>query len=236
MNKVGFEKIVKQYTELKIDIEFEKEIKSGKEGVVYKVLISKIQAAALKIYFPSEQTSFNRYYDYIEGAKFGTFYKRALKSKNRVGRQFLEKTRTTREFNMLKKFYEKGVSIPRPLAFTDDTILMDFLGEKEPAPRLVDIKITKDLAQIFFDEIINSVETMVKCGVVHGDLSPYNILIWQNKTYIIDFPQAVDIRTNPNYSEFLRRDLNNIVKFFQKYIEINEDPILTRFAKYLGLE
>lgn len=103
---------------------------------------------------------------------------------------------------------------------------MEYLGTVNlAAPLIKDIDFSSGLAKSTFDEIIKSIKIFLKNGIVHADLSEFNILWWQNKPFIIDFPQAVDIRTNSNYKLLLWKDINHIVTFFSKWIPIDKEKI-----------
>src|SRR6266498_373438 len=106
---------------------------------------------------------------------------------------------------------------------------MAFIGEKEIAPRLVDAELTEKQAREAFEQVLKDIQILLDCGVVHSDLSSYNILWWRQKPIIIDSPQAVDIRQNPNKNELLKRDLDNIINYFEKYFKINKERIYKKF-------
>ncbi len=107
---------------------------------------------------------------------------------------------------------------------------MELLGDKNTvAPRLCDIELEKSEAQRAFDSVLKSVKTLWDFGIVHADLSKFNILWWKSCPYIIDFPQSIDRRMHPNPREILDRDLGNIVKYFGKYIDIDLEEIKSRF-------
>jgi RIO kinase 1 len=80
-----------------------------------------------------------------------------------------------------------------------------------------------------FDAIIRTILIFWEAGIVHADLSEYNILWWKNEVYIIDFPQSTDRKTNPNSQMFLERDLKNLIRFFERYIEIDHEKIFKIF-------
>jgi len=101
--------------------------------------------------------------------------------------------------------------VPEVFDYTDDAILMQYLGDENGfAPRLVDIELSDNIKAKVLDEIEKSIKLFLDNGIVHGDLSAYNILWWDGKPWVIDFPQAVDIRHNPNWKQFYDRDVNNI--------------------------
>lgn len=108
---------------------------------------------------------------------------------------------------------------------------MEYIGELDtPAPRLSDARLSPEQAQKAFDAILENIRLFFQTGIVHGDLSEYNILYWNDTAYIIDFPQSIDIRTHPQVRELLDRDVRNICKYFEKYFPIDIEKICTEFG------
>ena len=126
-----------------------------------------------------------------------------------------------KEFSNLKSMYEAGVSVPKPIAVERNVLVMEFIGENGVrAPLLKELAdaglIDRESAMKFFKEVIENVYKMYwYAGLVHGDLSEYNIMVHNNKLYIIDVSQAVKLE-HPNAHTFLYRDLNNITRFFSE--------------------
>lgn len=118
-----------------------------------------------------------------------------------------------REFRNLKYAENAGVNAPKPLAFKDNIIIETMIGESEPAPVLKDIPPKNP--QKFFNLLISSVKKLYEKGLIHGDLSSFNILNFNEEPFIIDFSQATLVKT-PNSEELLERDLKNLIKFFGK--------------------
>ena len=137
-----------------------------------------------------------------------------------------------REFFLLKKLHEMGANVPEVYDWTPESILMEFIGDDEIAPRLIDVELTKKQAIMAFEAVLKAVKLMLECGVVHSDLSAYNILWWQDKPWIIDLPQAIDMRQNLNRTELLKRDLNNLTAYFSRYFAINDQEIYRKFEVY----
>jgi RIO kinase 1 len=131
---------------------------------------------------------------------------------------------------MLKKLFDLGAKIPKPIMQIDDAILMELLGDEDSiAPRLSDVRLSAEEAQEALSEVLENVDIFWDSGIVHADLSAFNILWWQSHPYIIDFPQAVDVRTHPDAQQLLQRDLKNVIQYFRKYIEIDEKNIAQKF-------
>ena len=237
MKALNTPELISEYNLKGFDLSIDLEIKSGKEAAVYKVTSTdqagNVTIYALKVYFETTGNSFNRYNDYIEGNRISRTYKIAVARKNKTGRKFIEESRIQREYNMLLKFSQKSENIPKPIAFGINSILMEYIGDTSPAPRLTEVSFDTDEAKLIFDDITKNIDLFLELGIVHADLSPFNILYWQDKPYIIDFPQAVDIKTNPHFKKMLTRDLDNITKYFSKFIEIDKEALYSRYDKYL---
>jgi RIO kinase 1 len=136
-----------------------------------------------------------------------------------------EATWTAREWEVLQRLHDAGLSVPRPVHATDRAILMELCGDSEGgiARPLAASRLSPAASLALFDAICTDVERMLWLDVLHADLSPFNIL-WDGERYrIIDFPQAVDPRFNGNTLSFLQRDLENVGNFCARFAEI-PDP------------
>lgn len=205
-------------------------IKSGKEATVYRVILDG-NLVAMKIYTNPEERSFKNMGTYL----LGKYYKkpserRAVAKNNKFAKKLRHKNWVKREFFMLQKLFNNGAIIPRPILQVDNAIFMELLGDiNVVAPRLCDIEFNKGEAEKAFKLILNSMKIFWEFGIVHADLSEFNILWWRENPYIIDFPQSVDRRTHPNPREILERDIKNIVNYFSKYQDINYNEIMNEF-------
>jgi RIO kinase 1 len=141
----------------------------------------------------------------------------------------LHKNWVRREFFLLEKVAKLGATVPKVYDWTPESILMEFIGDEYVAPRLVDIQLDKTASKPALESILHDVERLLECGVVHGDLSAYNVLWWQDKPWIIDLPQAIDIRRNPYKDELLKRDLDNVMHYFLGRCEFSQKDIYKRF-------
>jgi RIO kinase 1 len=218
---LNIKKALDEFKKKDLKITILEEIKSGKEATVFKAECEG-KIYALKIYKDNLHMSFNRYNIYMAGKHFSSYSSRKAVAKKTVyGRGIIEEFRTRREFKMMEKFIEFDANIPKVYEFTSNAILMEYIGDKnKAAPKIKDVALTTDQAQQVYENIMQSVEIFWNNGVVHGDLSEFNILWWKEKAYIIDFPQAIDVRQNPNAEELLERDILNVKNFFRKYIDI----------------
>jgi serine/threonine-protein kinase RIO1 len=138
-----------------------------------------------------------------------------------------------KKFTNLKEFINKKIAkIPKPIKAYENAILMEFIGENRiPAPRLADIRLAENEKKIALESVLNTVIILFKNGVIHSDLSPFNILYHQNQSYIIDFPQVVDTKTNPNWKDFLDKDLENLANYF----DIPKTEILAYLSNYIDI-
>ncbi len=120
-----------------------------------------------------------------------------------------------KEFRNMKRAYEAGVNVPRPIAFYSNILVMEFIGENGvPAPLLKDAP-PDDVQAAYIDVILNVEKAFIIGKLIHADLSEYNILNWNNKLYIIDWGSAVD-SSHPNFMDLLYRDVRNINRFFSR--------------------
>jgi RIO kinase 1 len=182
----------------------ESPIAVGKEANIFSALGPKGRVM-VKIY-RLETCDFNRMYDYI---KYDTRYENLKKRKRKVILAWVQ-----REFRNLHKAREADVRVPTPMTFKENIIVMEFVGnENIIAPRLKDKK-PKNPKE-FLEEIINNLRRMYKSGLVHADLSAFNILNFNDKPVFIDFSQCSTLK-HPRAEEFLNRDIRNICTFFRK--------------------
>lgn len=209
------------------DIKIIRNIKSGKEATVFLIETGD-QFRCLKVYDRlSMATKANSVYLLVKWFKEPSVRK-SITNGNKFSQDLLKKLWVKREYYLLKKLSQKGVNLPKVFDYNNNSIMMEYLGTLNlSAPLIKDIDFSPDLAKLAFDEIIKSIKIFIKNGIVHADLSEFNILWWQDKPFIIDFPQAVDIRSNPNYKLLLRKDINHIVTFFSKWVPLDEEKIIS---------
>lgn len=190
-----------------------RQIKSGKEADVWLVQINS-ELRALKIYKDRNLSTRSTYTQgqWISEASL----RKAARQNTKLGKNLQQKLWIKREYYLLKKLHVEGVHVPEVFAYTDTAILMQYLGDKNRAAhRLVDTKLTPSEKQAARQIIEQDMRTLYEIGIIHADLSPYNILWWNNLPWMIDFPQAVDIRRNPNWKELYQRDMKNMRQWFE---------------------
>lgn len=225
-----FNSIIEQAKALGHQVEIISHIKSGKEASVFRVLLNG-ELVAMKMYKSPGERSFKNDDSYLAGKFYKTASeRRAVAKKNKFGRALKYDNWIKREFFLLQKFYEAGASLPRPIIQIGNAVFMQLLGDRdEIAPRLVDVELTADEAARAFETILSAVKIFYDLGVVHGDLSAYNILWWESRPYIIDFPQSIDVRLNPDAHSVLVRDLENVMSYFNRYFTVDRTKIFSQF-------
>lgn len=164
---------------------------------------------------------FNRMYDYI---KYDERYSTLRKNRRKIIFSWAQ-----REYRNLYIAREAGVRVPTPLAIMNHVLVLEFIGNEERAPRLKDRYPTDP--EKFFNETVNYVKRLYKAGLVHGDLSPFNILNLDDKPVFIDFSQGTTVDSSRS-DEYLSRDIKNICTFFRKLgVKCDEDAILADVKK-----
>lgn len=202
-------------------------VSAGKEAKVYPAVTSDGVWYALKIYYVSTASSKRA----LEKYTFGDPRFENIKVSNT---KQLISVWARKEFKNLSRLYENDVRVPKPIYVLDNVLVMEFIGENGiRAPLLKELSDNEITKELYYD-VINQLENMVnKAELVHGDLSEYNVMVWEDRCYIIDVSQAIDIN-HPNALELLKRDLNNINDFFSsKGIETTDsEEILRRLKIY----
>jgi RIO kinase 1 len=193
-----------------------RQLMSGKEATVY-VVRSGTETLCAKVYKEATQRSFRQAIDYTENRKIkNTRQARAMAKRTRFGRQATEAAWQSAEVDALYRLAAAGVRVPRPHHFHDGVLLMELVVDANgsAAPRLNDIAFTPDEARAHHATLLVEVVRMLCAGVVHGDLSEFNILQAADGPVVIDLPQAVDAAGNNHASRMLLRDVANLSSFF----------------------
>ncbi len=205
-------------------------VTSGKEAEVY-IVWSGGKLRAAKVYKEAEKRSFKNRADYLDGrGSRGTRGERAQKRGGRFAKEQEESAWYEAEVLALEKLSAAGVRVPKPRGFLDGVLLMDLLldMEGEPAPRLADCDFEEDEARELFGWVIVEVQRMLCAGVVHGDLSEYNILLAVDGPVIIDLPQMVNAAASQVARKLLVRDVANVRAFLGRFAP---DLEATRYAE-----
>lgn len=184
----------------------------GKESNVF-IAKKGEEKVIVKIYFV-QNCNFNKMYDYIKKDDRYSFLKKSRKHKREIIFAWAQ-----REFKNLLRAERGTVAVPKPFAWRNHILIQEFIGDEDPAPPLKD-KYPKQ-PKIFLEKIIAEMKKLNSIGLVHGDLSSFNILNHHENPVLIDFSQAT-LLNNSEAEELLKRDLRNILKFFQK-LKVKED-------------
>lgn len=195
------------------------QLQSGKEATVYLVRAGGTVQCA-KVYKDAARRSFRQATQYREGrGTRNTRDARAMARRSKFGRKVTEESWRNAEVEALYKLAEAGVRVPRPYGFFDGVLLMELIvdDDGEVAPRLCELVFSEAEALEIHGELIAEVVRMLCAGLVHGDLSEYNILMDAWGPVIIDLPQAVDAAGNPHAQRMLERDVNNLRDFFGQF-------------------
>ncbi len=194
-------------------------LKSGKEASVY-VVLSEGEIRCAKVYKEANKRGFHKQALYQEGRKVrNSRQARAMEKNTRFGRKQQEEVWQNAEVDALYRLASVGVRVPKPYNFVEGVLLMELVTDAEgaAAPRLNDLVLTKEEALDYHDRLIKDVVRMLCAGLVHGDLSEFNVLVDSNGPVIIDLPQAVDAAANNNAASMLGRDVNNMAAYFGRF-------------------
>ncbi len=229
-------------------------VKGGKEANVYCCLAHPnigMNLLAAKVYRPRLLRNLKNDAIYKEGrAVLGEDGKslhplrdhramRALNKKTRYGAELSITSWIEYEYQTLNMLYAAGADVPAPITQKGNTILMEFIGEvgRAAAP-LQTVTLREEEVRPLFERLMKNVELMLAHQRVHADLSAYNVLYWEGRVTIIDFPQVVDPVSNPLGFELLRRDIERICQYFRRYGMYQDPEIWARqlWQRYVNLK
>jgi RIO kinase 1 len=184
------------------------------------VVLSRGEIRCAKVYKEAGKRSFRQQTDYQEGRKGrNSRQARAIEKNSRFGREEKEGAWQNAEVVALQRLAEIGVRVPRIFNCVDGVLLMELVVDAngDAAPRLNDLKLTKAQALEYHRLMITQIVLMLCAGLIHGDLSEYNVLVGLDGLVIIDLPQAVDAAGNNNAGRMLQRDVANITAYFGRF-------------------
>lgn len=224
------------------------QVKGGKEASVYRCVPHPTVNAewlAAKVYRPRQFRNLRNDAMYREGRQILTDEDgkpadprddriiRAIGKKSAFGVQVQHTSWLMHEFTTLQKLHAAGAAVPRPVAVDQNAILMGYVGDgSRGAPTLHETALSEAEARPLFYETMRNIEVMLNQGYIHGDLSAYNILYWEGKITLIDFPQVTDARGNRNARKILSRDVSRVCDYFARYgVESNASAITEKFWK-----
>jgi RIO kinase 1 len=195
------------------------QLMSGKEAQVFVVRCGD-ELRCAKVFKEAKQRSFKQAVAYQEGRKVrNTRRARAMSKKTRYGQREQESAWLNAEVDALYRLAEAGVRVPTPHGFVDGVLLMEMIvdADGDVAPRLDDVVLTPELALDYHQRLIGEVVQMLCAGLIHGDLSEFNVLVGAEGPVIIDLPQAVDAAGNNNAPWMLVRDVDNLRGYFGRF-------------------
>lgn len=200
-----------------------KPLKHGKEASVHLFRANPRTTGedlvALKLFHPLDRRDFRDESVYRDGEFIKERRVRvALEQKTAFGRQVQGSLWVDREWQSLRALWDAGLPVPRPIECTDDAILMTYIGDEDvAAPRLHDYH-HDDLEELedLWEQTRSAIARMLLHDVVHADLSSYNLLVWDGRITVIDFPQAVDPKKNRHAQALLERDIHRLGEFFER--------------------
>jgi len=197
-------------------------LKTGKEADVYLVerrFGEHVNVLAAKRYRSCEERLFRDDSRYRGGRHTGeSRLDKAIARGNRAGMAFRAQQWMMTEFEMLTRLWSSGVPVPYPVQRLGNEVMLELIGSpEEVAPRLVHAEASRDAVQDLWRQLVEALHRMIRAGVVHGDLSPYNILVDGDRLVLIDFPQSVDPIAHPEGRGLLRRDVDNVCEWFGRH-------------------
>ncbi|MBT9612954.1 MAG: serine protein kinase RIO [Burkholderiales bacterium] len=196
-----------------------RQLMSGKEAMVYVVRCGE-EIRCAKVYKEANKRAFRQSTDYTEGRKTKNSRRaRAMEKGSKYGRQATEEAWQSAEVDALYRLAAAGVRVPQPYNFHEGVLLMELITDAngDAAPRLNDIQLPPEVAREYHRSLITQVVRMLCAGIVHGDLSEYNVLVDSHGPVIIDLPQAVDAAGNNNAFSMLERDVRNLATYFGQF-------------------
>jgi RIO kinase 1 len=196
-----------------------RQLMSGKEAMVFVVRCGE-EVRCAKVYKEANKRAFRQSVDYTENRKVKSSRQaRAMAKGTRYGREAQEEAWQNAEVDALYRLARAGVRVPTPYNFHAGVLLMELVTDEHgnAAPRLNDLSFTPEVAREHFQSLLRQVVLMLCAGVIHGDLSEYNILVGAEGPVIIDLPQAVDAAGNNHAKAMLERDVANLSGYFGRF-------------------
>ena len=228
-------------------------VKGGKEANVYlceAVPETGYGLIAAKVYRPRAFRNLRNDKMYREGREFvdskgeaikaqDTREMRAIRNKTSFGETITHTSWLMYEHLTLGRLWNAGASVPQPIAAGENALLMSYIGDRhQPAPILHSVTLESAReAEYLFQEVLRNVDIMLGMGLIHGDLSPYNILYWEGKVTLIDFPQVTVAEANSNAYKILQRDMQRVCDYFAPFGVEAHAPTITRrlWSKHVAL-
>ena len=204
-------------------------IKRGKEASVFLGRNAE-GYVAVKVYTDLRVRSFKRDQSYREGRFIGdSRIEKAIQQGSEKGQNAHQILWVQEEFRQMKHLYQHGVNVPKAIAVSGISLVMELIGEDDgqPAPRISDLKMDREEADEAFRQAVDNLKRIVQAGRVHGDYSTFNLLWRREQAVVIDFPQVMEFRNNRNVVAFLERDIRTLCKSFRKQgVHADEGKVL----------
>ena len=208
-------------------------LKTGKEADVHVVRrwvpgTHESVTLAAKRYRSHDHRMFHRDAGYLEGRRVRRSREtRAMARRTDFGKEVISQQWAVAEFAALARLWTLGLPVPYPVQLTDEELLMEFVGAGGvAAPRLARLRPAPGLLADLFEQCRAAMTTLATEGWAHGDLSPYNVLLHEERLVLIDWPQVVDVVGNPHGPEFLQRDVHHMCRWFtSRGLDVDEDEL-----------
>jgi RIO kinase 1 len=164
-----------------------------------------------------KSTGFRHHATYRSGWFLSSRDRRAVEHGTDHGHEVVERLWPVQEMSMLERAWGSGASVPYPVERTEDGVVMEFIGDAgAAAPRLAQAQLSASQLESAWEQLVDNLQKLTSTGLVHADLSAYNILWWRDRLVIIDLPQAVEFTTNTDAPDLLHRDLANVAAWFDR--------------------
>ena len=193
-------------------------INDGKEATVYLCRSKRGQALAAKVYRDRRFRGFANNADYTDLSRVrDKRMAKAIRKGSRVGRRTSQRMWVDREWQALQYLYDSGASVPRPIDHAPDAVLMEYVGDgSAAAPMLAQVRLSTDEAAQAHAHLLRDVEVLLACGLVHGDLSAYNVLYFAGRPRLIDLPQVIEVDEAVDAWSLFCRDIENLYAYFRR--------------------
>jgi RIO kinase 1 len=225
-------------------------LKTGKEADVHLVRravpgTDRTSMLAAKRYRGGEHRLFHRDAGYLEGRRVRrTREMRAMNTRTSFGKELIAGQWAAAEFAALAQLWQVGeatglVRVPYPVQLAGTELMLEFIGDweaGEAAPRLAQLRPDPDQLTDLWAQLVDALSVMARSQIMHGDLSPYNLLVHDGRLVLIDLPQIVDVVTNPQGGEFLARDVRNVARWFAaRGLDVDADDLIEQLSVEAGL-
>ena len=163
-------------------------------------------------------STFHNDVEYREGRQFRKSRdRRAVEAMTTYGKRLLQDRWTGHEYDVMVRLWSAGVSVPYPVSYADDLFFLEYIGARDgAAPQLARARLDRAQLEDAWDQLVEAMHGMTVEGIVHADLSAFNLLWWDGRLVVIDLPQAVDLAANPQGLDYLHRDVLNVSRWFAR--------------------